>query len=85
MVPAFLRRFEQSWPEVAVELVESADDRRLLAQVEAAELDFAFASAPLKGTTLESRQLLEDPYVLFVAADSPLAAARRKIAGSALS
>ena len=79
VVPALLRRFEQSWPEVTVELVESADDRRLLAQVEAAELDFAFASAPVEGTTLESRQLLEDPYVLFVAADSPLAAARRKI------
>ena len=84
VVPLVLRRFALAWPDVAIELVEASDDRRLLAQVEAAELDFAFAGSPVDGSALQSLVLLEDPYVLFVAADSPLAGSKRKVGLSRL-
>ena len=84
VVPLVLSRFALAWPDVAIELVEAGDDRRLLAQVEAAELDFAFAGSPVDGSALQSLVLLEDPYVLFVAADSPLAGSKRKVGLSRL-
>ena len=55
-------------------LVESADDRELLELVERGEIDVSFCVFPLEGGPFESVELMRDPYVLVVAADSPLAA-----------
>src|SRR5438874_3350283 len=70
ILPALMRRFMASWPKVDVTLTESADDRELLALVERGELDLTFSDFPLEEGPLESLELLRDPYVLLVPADS---------------
>ena len=55
-------------------LVESADDLELLELVERGEIDVSFCVFPLVPGPFESVELMRDPYVLVVAADSPLAA-----------
>jgi DNA-binding transcriptional LysR family regulator len=77
IVPALLRRFESAWPDVAVQLIEDASEPRLLERIEAAELELAFATLPLQDGPFDAVEVLRDPYVLAVAADSPLAAAGR--------
>jgi DNA-binding transcriptional LysR family regulator len=56
-----------------VTLTESADDEDLLALVERGELDLTFADLPVTEGPFEWVELLRDPYVLVVAADSALA------------
>jgi molybdate transport repressor ModE-like protein len=73
ILPELMRRYLGAWPEVAVTLTESADDEELLALVERGELDLTFADLPLTEGPFEWVELLRDPYVLVVAADSPLA------------
>jgi molybdate transport repressor ModE-like protein len=79
VVPPLLRRLAEKWPEVDVLLVEEASDRRLLEQVEAAELDLAFAMLPLEEGPFAAAEVLRDPYVLLVPADSPLAKRTRPL------
>ena len=71
ILPAVMRRFTASWPLVDVRLTES--DRELLELVERGELDLAFIVFPLEEGPFEAVELLRDPYVLLVPADSPLA------------
>jgi molybdate transport repressor ModE-like protein len=73
ILPELMRRYLGGWPEVEVTLTESADDEELLALVERGELDLTFADLPLVEGPFEWVELLRDPYVLVVAADSPLA------------
>jgi molybdate transport repressor ModE-like protein len=73
VVPPLLQRLAENWPQVDVLLIEDASDRRLLEQVEAAELDLAFAMLPLGDGPFAAVEVLRDPYVVLVAADSPLA------------
>jgi molybdate transport repressor ModE-like protein len=73
ILPELMRRYLGAWPEVEVTLTESADDEELLALVERGELDLTFADLPLIDGPFEWVELLRDPYVLVVAADSPLA------------
>ena len=61
-----------AWPEVKVSLTESANDEELLALVERGELDLTFSDLPVTEGPFEWVELLRDPYVLVVAADSPL-------------
>jgi molybdate transport repressor ModE-like protein len=79
VVPPLLRRLAQQWPQVDVRLIEEASDRRLLKQVEAAELDLAFAMLPLEEGPFAATEVLRDPYVLLVPADSPLAKRTRPL------
>jgi molybdate transport repressor ModE-like protein len=79
VVPPLLRRLAEKWPEVDVLLVEEASDRRLLEQVEAAELDLAFAMLPLEEGPFAAAEVLRDPYVLLVPADSALAERTRPL------
>jgi DNA-binding transcriptional LysR family regulator len=72
ILPTLMRRFMESWPKVEVTLTESADDRELLALVERGELDLTFSDLPLVDGPFESVELLRDPYVLVVPADSEL-------------
>src|SRR4051812_17762969 len=71
--PGLLRRFAADWPRVEVRLSESSDDGELAALVERGELDLSFVVAPLPAAPLEATELMRDPYVLLVPADSPLA------------
>jgi molybdate transport repressor ModE-like protein len=73
ILPELMRRFLASWPEVKVALTESANDEELLALVERGELDLTFSDLPLTEGPFEWVELLRDPYVLVVPADSPLA------------
>jgi molybdate transport repressor ModE-like protein len=73
ILPDVLRRFGASWPRIQVQLTESASDAELLELVERGELDLTFADLPLTDGPFEAEELLRDPYVLVVPADSPLA------------
>jgi molybdate transport repressor ModE-like protein len=79
VVPPLLHRLAERWPRVDIQLVEDASDRKLLDQVEAAELDVSFAMLPLKEGPFEAVELLRDPYVVLVSADSTLAARKRPL------
>src|ERR671931_1794553 len=73
ILPELMRRFLESWPKVEVALTESADDTELLALVERGDADLTFADLPVVDGPFESVELLRDPYVLVVPADSELA------------
>jgi DNA-binding transcriptional LysR family regulator len=86
ILPELLRRFASAWPQVEVTLTESANDYALIAAVERGELDLAFVMLPIEEGPFEWVELMEDPYVLVVPADSPLArrskpATRRDLVG----
>jgi molybdate transport repressor ModE-like protein len=84
LVPELLRRFARTAPDVTVELVEDGFDDRLLARLEEGRLDLTFAFAPFRDGPFASVELMHDPYVLLVARDSPLAAARRPLSARRL-
>lgn len=73
ILPTLLHRFVAEWPQVEIVLQESTDDGELLALVERGELDLTFTMLPLPSGPCEFLELMRDPYVLVVAADSPLA------------
>jgi DNA-binding transcriptional LysR family regulator len=73
ILPALVSRFRHSHPGVEISLVESESDDELLAAVERGELDLAFALVPLPDGPFASVELLRDPWMLLVPADSPLA------------
>jgi DNA-binding transcriptional LysR family regulator len=73
ILPEVMRRFLHAWPQVKVTLTESADDVDLLGLVERGDLDLTFADLPLVDGPFESVELLRDPYVLVVPAESELA------------
>jgi molybdate transport repressor ModE-like protein len=73
ILPTLLSRFKADWPNVTVGLTESTDDEELLDLVERGELDLTFTMAPLPPGPFGHVQLLRDPYVLLVPAESPLA------------
>ena len=68
-----LGRFSTTWPGVAVQLVESWSDDELLDQLRRGELTLTVATAPVIGRAFEWVELMTDPIVLVVQADSPLA------------
>ena len=73
VLPEVMRCFFEAWPKVDVTLTESADDTELLGLVERGDLDLTFADLPLIEGPFEAVELLRDPYVLVVPADSELA------------
>jgi len=86
ILPKLLPRFAADWPQVEIQLTESAHDADLLPMVERGELDLTFAMLPLPTGPFKAAELLCDPYVLVVPADSPLASrpeapGMREIAG----
>ena len=74
VLPELMRRLVSDWPRVDLQLSESPSDDELLQLVERGALDLTFAMEPLGEGPWESVELLRDPYVLVVPADSPLAA-----------
>jgi DNA-binding transcriptional LysR family regulator len=77
ILPVLMRDFSAAWPNVEVRLSE-ASSQDLLPQVERGEMDLSFEVMPLDAGPFESVELLRDPYLLLVAAHSPLG--RRKTA-----
>jgi DNA-binding transcriptional LysR family regulator len=77
VLPRLLREFTDSWPNVSVQLTESADDGHLLELVERGELDATFVMLPVGEGPFETIELMRDPHVLVVQAESPLAARSR--------
>ena len=77
VLPKVMRRFQESWPEVDIELRESHSDLELAASVERGELDLTFVQLPIDNPSLATLELLRDPYVLVVPAASPLGGRER--------
>jgi DNA-binding transcriptional LysR family regulator len=77
LLPTLLREFHQNWPKVEIRLTESSDDFELLTLVEQGELDLTFVAYPIRPGPFGTAELLRDPHVLIVQADSPLAARDR--------
>jgi len=75
ILPDLMRRFVAERPGVEVHLTESTFDQELLDQVERGETDVTFTVLPFPGGPFETVELMSDPYMLVVAADSPLARA----------
>jgi DNA-binding transcriptional LysR family regulator len=73
VVPQVLQRFRRAWPQAQVCPCEAADDAELLAAVEAGELDLTFTMLPVGDGPFQTVELLQDPYVVVVAAGSALA------------
>ena len=73
LLPQLIGRFKQEFPRVSVQVIEGNTPEELLPLVESGELDLAFAEAPLPEGPFDWVELLRDPYVLLVAADSALA------------
>jgi DNA-binding transcriptional LysR family regulator len=75
IVPRLLPRYARDWPNVRVLPRESPTDAGLFELVERGELELSFADLPLHAGPFESIELMDDPYVLVVPADSTLAGA----------
>ena len=73
LLPALVRRFRAQWPRVGVRVREESSATDLLRLLEHGELDLTFADLPLREGPFEWAELLQDPYVLLVSADSDLA------------
>jgi molybdate transport repressor ModE-like protein len=73
LLPAAMRRFADEWPAVDIGLSEPHTDRELYDGLERGELDLAFCSLPLGEGPFDALELMSDPYILLVSADSELA------------
>ncbi len=73
ILPEVMQRFKAGWPDVDVQLTEGAYDMTLVEAVERGELDLTFAIEPIQDGPFEVRKLMTDPYVVVIAADSPVA------------
>lgn len=73
ILPTLIGRFADRWPGVEIELRESSSDQRLLLLVESGDLDLAFSVLPLPEGPFAFAEVLRDPWILAVAAGSPLA------------
>jgi DNA-binding transcriptional LysR family regulator len=72
ILPTLLRQFAVDWPRVEVRLSESTSDGGLMSLVERGELDVTFTVYPLPPGPFEAVELLRDPYLLLVSANSVL-------------
>ena len=73
ILPELVRRFREEWPNVQVRLIESASDPELLVSVERGDLDLSFVMPPLPEGPFAMTELMRDPWMLLVPADSELA------------
>ena len=73
ILPRVLSEFAAAYPQVTVRLTEAEDDGELLHLLERGELDLTFVAYPMMPGPFATIELLEDPYVVVVRADSDLA------------
>jgi molybdate transport repressor ModE-like protein len=72
VLPGVAARVAETHPDLRLEIYEASCDLELLDQVQHGDLDVAFCVLPAPEGPLTTEELLEDPYRLLVAADSPL-------------
>jgi DNA-binding transcriptional LysR family regulator len=72
VLPEVMRRFIAEWPGIELGLSEPTTDPELYATVESGDVDLAFTSLPTPDGPFEAVELMSDPYVLLVPADTPL-------------
>ena len=77
ILPAVIRRYSADWPSVDLRITEAGTDQELFALIERGELDLTFVDFSLWEGPFEAVDLLRDPYVLLVQAESPLAQRKR--------
>lgn len=79
IVPPALKQLGDAAGEPALNVVlhEDTEWRRFFPRVSSGDLDAAFGELPLDPGPFEYRELIHDPCVLLVAADSPLAGRER--------
>jgi DNA-binding transcriptional LysR family regulator len=75
LLPPLIRAFRAARPDVDVRLHEALDPRDLIDLALGGELDVVFSGNPPPDDALTRVHLLDDPYVLLVSADHPLASA----------
>ncbi len=73
ILPEVLRTFFAAWPRVEARVIEDARDDVLLASLARGDLDLSFTVFPLLDGPFEGVELLADPWLAVIAADSPLA------------
>ena len=74
LLPPLIRAFRAAQPDVDVRLHEALDPQELTGRALAGDLDIVFTGPP-RDDALARVHLLDDPYVLLVSNDHPLAAA----------
>jgi DNA-binding transcriptional LysR family regulator len=72
-LPDILRAFATAWPQIEICLTEDPRDTHLMALVAEGALDLTFTVIPPIDGPFATVDLLEDPWVLLAAHDSPLA------------
>jgi DNA-binding transcriptional LysR family regulator len=72
LLPGVLRRLSAIRSDLAIEVVERADDGLLLELVARGEIDATFVALPISAGPFSTVELLDDPLVLLVASDGPL-------------
>ena len=73
VLPLVMRRFMNDWPGIAFELSEPSNDETLYRGIESGAIDLGFCSLPVPDGPFDAIELLTDPHVLLVSADSPFA------------
>jgi DNA-binding transcriptional LysR family regulator len=73
LLPRVLAAFARTCPSFRVRTTETQGDGTLFRLLEAGELDLAFCELPAPDGPFTGTELVEDPYVLLVAARSPFA------------
>ena len=73
ILPALMQRFAREWPDVCLRPVEAAHDVPLYEAVERGDVDLSFVELPAAAGPFELTELMADPFMLVVRADSPLA------------
>jgi molybdate transport repressor ModE-like protein len=72
VIPRLLPLYAREWPDVRVLPREAPTDAALFELVERGELELSFADMPLRPGPFDHTQVLVDPYILLVPANSPL-------------
>jgi molybdate transport repressor ModE-like protein len=78
VLPALMRIFTRDWPDVEIAPSEAHSDLDLYARLESGELDLSFVELPAPDGPFETVRLLDDPYVLLLLRDAPLAGRARR-------
>jgi DNA-binding transcriptional LysR family regulator len=71
VLPELMRRFSREWPSIDVTL-EELEHEEIVGAVERGDVDVGFVELPTGDAPVETIELIRDPFVLVVAADSPL-------------
>jgi DNA-binding transcriptional LysR family regulator len=73
LLPAIVRELGNARPDLMVDLIERAEDEALLELTARGDIDVSFAALPVGAHPLATQRLGDDPYVVLVPADGPLA------------